>query len=249
MSSTAKLYRRAILDDAHLVAILLAEESHCTKGFSLGDRHISIFATLDCCTHVAVCDSLHLADFLGGHLLEVGEVEAEHVVAHIGAFLLHMSAKHLAKSLVEKVGGRVVAADSLACLLIDKGVNRLGNILGHTLHDVHREVVLALGVDYFHGVVATDEHAFVANLAAHFGVERSLGEYHLIKLVVLLLHLTVAEYFGVDFLEVISHKLGFAFAESHPVGSLHGSGVAGAVLLLLHLGVEAVDVGSHSVFL
>ena len=47
---------------------------------------------------------------------------------------------------------------------------------------------------------------------------------------------------------VISYKFRLALAHCHPVAGLHGGGVAGAFLLLLHLRIKSGMVECHAVF-
>ena len=60
-------------------------------------------------------------------------------------------------------------------------------------------------------------------------------------------HLAVTQDVHVALGEVIAHKLGDAFLELNPVGSLDSSSIAGTLFLLLHLDVEFLLVDGHAV--
>ncbi len=185
---------------------------------------------------------------LGGHLLEVGEVEAQRLGVDIGALLLHVAAQHLAQGIVEDVGGCVVASSGTAGLDVDGGMQGLGHVGGQALHDVHWQVVFTLGVDHLDLLVAASEHTRVAHLAAHLGIEWRAREHQLVEGVLLLRHLAVAQYLGVALVEVVAHKLGVALTQLHPVVGLNPGSVAGTLLLLGHLGVELVLAHCEPVF-
>ena len=99
-------------------------------------------------------------------------------------------------------------------------------------------VVLALGVDDLYGLVLAHEHAIVTYLAAHLAIEGSVVEYQFIEAALLLCHLAVAQDVAFVFSIVVTDKLLVAFLQHLPVAVLHGGGVAGTCLLLLHLFVE-----------
>ena len=91
--------------------------------------------------------------------------------------------------------------------------------------------------------------AGVSDLAAHLSVERSPVEHELEHLPVLLLHAALPEqprsfHRGA----VIAHELLLAREIFHPVAELVGCGVPRALLLLEHLGLEALDVHAETVF-
>ena len=72
-------------------------------------------------------------------------------------------------------------------------------------------------------------------------------EHHLVECVLLLCDLAVAQDVALILGVVVTHELLFAILDLHPVTVLHGSGVAGACLLLVHLAVEALLVDGETV--
>ena len=67
---------------------------------------------------------LDLAQFLRGNSAEMGEVEVGQLIILIAAGLMDMLTKDLAQSLLQQVGGGVVAADGHTAL----GINRSGDL-------------------------------------------------------------------------------------------------------------------------
>ena len=100
------------------------------------------------------------------------------------------------------------------------------------------EVVFALRVEDFHRFLLIDEHAGVAHLTTHFGIEGRGIEHEFEVGLLLLRDLAILEDAATIFGEIPSHELRFAFVHRHPVGGFDSGGIAGALLLLLHLGVE-----------
>ena len=96
---------------AHAVPVFLAEEgyrAHCVGLFHSG---VALLLQAEVGAYEGVHPMLHLT-YLGlGELLEVAEVEAQIVVADIGALLLHVSSEHLAQHLVQQVGAAVVVGN------------------------------------------------------------------------------------------------------------------------------------------
>ena len=69
----------AKLDDADAIAILLTKEGDGTQFACLLDGDVAVFGQGDVGADLGVDDVLYAADLLVGHLLEVGEVEAQRV--------------------------------------------------------------------------------------------------------------------------------------------------------------------------
>ena len=67
---------------SHLVAVFLTEEGDGSHLACLFERCVTVFVERQVLTDHIVHQTLHLAQFLVGHLLEVGEVEAQGVGAH-----------------------------------------------------------------------------------------------------------------------------------------------------------------------
>ena len=96
----------ADLDDAHLVAVLLAEQHHRAELASLFDRR-HVRAHRDRLEHLLVDEALDALALLRRQLVLVREVEAQLVGPHGGARLLDMVAEHVAQ--------RLVRADAWRC--------------------------------------------------------------------------------------------------------------------------------------
>ena len=248
MDTAAELARGSEADHTHAVAILLAEEGDGAQLLGLLHRHVAMLVELEVLTDKAVDQLLHTAQLLVSDLLEVGEIEAQRVGADVGSLLLHMVAEHLLQRVVQEMGGGVVAGGSLAQRHIDAGRKLLRGVLRHTLEDVDALVVLALRVAHDHGLVAADELALVADLAAHLAIERRIVEHNLEEGGLLLLHLAVAQDVAGILRVVVAHKLLLALAQHDPVAVLHLGRIAGAGLLLGHLLVKLLLVDGIAVF-
>ena len=112
---------------------------------------------------------------------------------------------------------------------------------------MYRLVVFTLGVDNLNGLSLIDKHTTITDLSAHLTIERGVIEHHLIELILLLRHLAVTENMTLIFGIVITHKLLLACSEFRPVGVLDGSGIAGTLLLLLHLYIELCFIDGKTV--
>ena len=117
------------------------------------------------------------------------------------------------------------------------------------LADVYGKVVLAFGIFNGYHFFSVGECTAIAYLTTHLGIEGSTVENDLIELLIFLFHLAVTQNLGIALCEVVAYKLGLAFAQCYPVTGLYGGGIAGTTLLLLHLGIELIDIHSHIVLL
>ena len=187
---------------------------------------------------------LDLADFLLGHLGEVGEVETEALVVDGRAFLLDMGAEDVAQGVVQQVGGRVVALDGKAAALVDFSLVGLVEVLGQLGGDMDDEVVLLLGVeDGDHVAGGVGEGSVVAYLTAALAVEGGAVEDELVELLVLGTDAAIAgdAHLGGDF--VVADEGLFHFGDEFlPVVIFDGGGGAGTVLLGLKAAGEAFHV-------
>ena len=100
---------------------------------------------------------------------------------------------------------------------------------------MHALVVLALGIDNLDGLCLIADDTAIAYLTTHLAIERRIIEHELIELVLLLSHLAIAQDMTLVFGIVIAHELLLACGELCPVAVFHSCGIAGALLLLLHL--------------
>ena len=249
VGTATQLDRRPETDYPHLFAVLLAEESHGSHGLGLGNRHVAALVQRNGFAHLAVGQNLYLTQLFVGHLLEVREVEAQRLGRYIRTFLLDMRTQHLAQGLVQQVGGRVVAGRSLAGLLVDNGMELSRHLLGHVLGNVYTQVVFPFRLQNLYRLVGRNQFAGIAYLATHLGIEGGAVEHNLVIFLVFLFYLTVAQDAAVALQHVVAHKLGLALAQHYPVARLYGSGIAGSLFLLLHLGVESVEVYPHALLL
>ena len=110
---------------------------------------------------------------------------------------------------------------------------------------MNSKVVFLDGVDYLYLLTAfRKDVTCVTDLSSHLGIERSALEHELIHCLVLCLHRAVAGKLNALKLgAVISEELDVvAMSELHPVSRLDCCSVAGSVLLLLELDLEAFEV-------
>ena len=110
-------------DDAHLVAILLAEQSAGAGRARIVEaheprRHLGVFQ------HHVVGDVLDLFEFGARDRLRVSDVEAQPLGRNQRALLRHMIAKHDAQRLMQDVGRRMVGARRRARVVIDLKLDR-----------------------------------------------------------------------------------------------------------------------------
>lgn len=97
----------AHLQDAHLLAVLFAEQRHRSEIQGLLHAHVvDLGRTVG--ADLGVHPALDLGQFGLRHRLEVREVEAQAIRRHQRALLLDMRAQHLAQGRMQQVGGRVV---------------------------------------------------------------------------------------------------------------------------------------------
>ncbi len=107
---------------AHALAVLLAEEGHGPSSESFVNGHL-VRLGAGGVERLVVHEPFDLRELLGLDGREVGEVEAQALIVHDAARLLHMGAQHFAEGRVEQVRGRVVSADARAALGVHGRVN------------------------------------------------------------------------------------------------------------------------------
>ena len=121
----------ADLDDAHLLAVLLAEERH---GVVLVDGDVDghVFEGDDAGVgeHLLINDVFDVLQFFVGDAGEVGEVEAQAMVVDQRSGLLDVLAENFAQPGVEQVGSGVVAAGGVAVVGVDDGVDLVADADG-----------------------------------------------------------------------------------------------------------------------
>ena len=99
-------------DDAHLVAVFLAEQRAGARGARVVDAPSAAWSTGEFCSTIVVGDVLDLLELLGGHRLGMREVEAQPVGRDQRALLRDVVAEHLAQRLVQQMRRRMVARGS-----------------------------------------------------------------------------------------------------------------------------------------
>ena len=109
--TAAELYAVAVADYTHDVAVFLAEQGHGAHGLGLFHGGVTLLHEREVGADELVHADFHVAQLLVGHLLEVGEVEAEVVRSHEGTLLLHVGAQYHAQGLVQQVGAGMVVLD------------------------------------------------------------------------------------------------------------------------------------------
>ena len=147
------------------------------------------------------------------------------------------------------VGGR-----GITLVGIDASHELRCGVFRQLLDDVDALSVLTLGIDDFDGLVLVAKHTAVSYLTTHLSVERGIVEHQLVELVLLLCHLAVAQDVAVVFGVVIAHELLLDrgrilgnCGNCDPVAVFHGGGIAGTLLLLLHLDVELLLINGKAV--
>ena len=258
MGAAAELGRPALdVHHADHLTVLFAKQSHGPQLLGFLHRHL-LHGDVHGVEDLIVDDLLHPCQFLGGHGAEVGKVEVGDGGILIGTCLMHMVAQHLTQGSLQQVGSGVVAGNGHAVAL----VHLCGQHIAH-LHNAafqHAGVdVVALGglfhVQHAQAALGAVQHAVVCSLTAHLSVEGGLIQHHQHAVLCFLVGgngigqgLFIAQCHNGALVgqSVVAGKdggLGFQCAEQilAPAGDvlLQTLG-AGALLLLLHLCVEAV---------
>ena len=135
------------------------------------------------------------------------EVEAQTICGHITTLLLHVLAEYLTQCVVNNVGSRVVASNSLTTIGIHSSYQCTLNILWQFSTKVHCQVILLLGIQHAHIAQCTG----VTNLTTHLCIEWSFREHYLVEVFAFLVYLAITKYLGFAAQNIISHKLGIAF--------------------------------------
>ena len=144
MDAAAQLFRRADIEHAHFVAVLLAEQRHRAMLDGVVERHVVRPGRL-VLQDLAVDDHFDPGDLLRRQRRVVAEVETGLVRIDQRAFLRHVAAQHFAQRLVHQVGRGVVADGAAALVLVDDRIDRVA----HFQHAGNELAVLAehVGLD------------------------------------------------------------------------------------------------------
>ena len=239
-------------DDAHELAVLFPEQGHCAQALGLGDGHVAALVQRNLLADALVHELLNLAQLLVAHLGEVREVEAQQLIVHQRAFLLHVLPQDAPQRRLQQMGSRVIAPNLGPARPVDTGGELAGQVLRQRQfqHGVHNEVVFLLRINDAHPRQAAFQVARVADLPARFGVERRLVEHKVIFSFTLLGYLTVAQQAGRSAFHVVAHEHGQLGGGVHdgPVALLLLLGVARTVLLGLQLLLKAGFVHRQTLF-
>ena len=163
----------AALDDAHLIAVLLAEQRG-DAAFAGRVKRGLVNVGGRCGHDELVGNALDLRQLLGRNRGEMREVEAKAIGTHIAAGLGDMLAEDLTQRGVQDMRGGMVARD--ACATIRIHGSRDGSALGKRalehLHHMADEALLgSLRVDDLNLDALGLDDARVSHFAAHLGVE------------------------------------------------------------------------------
>ena len=159
-----------------------------------------------------------------------------------------MLAQYFAECRVQQVGSRVIGCTGSTFFGIYASHHRSFRMCGQFLGDMYRKVIFLLCINYFNRFEFADQYTCITYLTTAFGIERGIVQYNLIQCLVFLFYLTVTKDTCFIFRIVVTNKFSSSFFQCNPVAGFYGSGIAGTLLLLLHLGIEFLDVGSHTVF-
>ena len=263
MRTTAELHGHiAHLDHTDNVAVLLAKHRDGALLLRFLDgQHLGHNG--DAAQDRVIDEGIDREQLLGRDGLKVREVEAQTVGLNERTGLMHVIAEHRLERGVEQMRRGVAAADGHAAFHINgcrHGVAEL-EAAGDDLAAVHELAALVLlDVGDLKDALAAADHAHVADLAAHFGIEWGLVEYdnalhaahHGLSL--LALDHQRDDLRIVDGVVVIADK----FGGRHVLAELNAcpaevaerlARLARAGLLLLHLLVEALAVERHALVL
>ena len=170
----------ARVHNADNTAVLLAKQRHSAHLLGFLDRQI-LDGDRQSLVNLFIDAALNLSQLGGGHSAEMREVKVGNMVILIAAGLMHVLTQNLAQSLLQQMGSRVIAADSGAALLVNRGSD-------FVIH-VNRAVQQLTGMDKvaLRGLfdlcdlqlgIAADQIAVVSNLTAHLGVERGVVQHN-----------------------------------------------------------------------
>ena len=169
-------------DDAHLVAVLLAEQRHGTGADRLVAGHDPHAAPRRSGAGTRLTSASTAPDLVGRHRARLAEVEAQPVGRDQRALLRHVLAQMPPQRGMQQVGRGVGAADAVAAGDVDRQLDRVahGERAAVQRADMDEQVAQPLlRVGHRDHGVADADGAGVADLAAGFAVERGLvGDHH-----------------------------------------------------------------------
>ena len=179
----------------------------------------------------------------------MGEVETEPVGGDERALLLDVRAERLAQCVMDEVRGRVVVLRRLPQVLVDHRRERACQVLRQRRRNVHPQVVLLDGVVNLDFLVDILKITTVAQLAARFGIERTLVQHNLEKALAFGFDLSVFQNLAFAGKSVVADKLGrMNFVEFHPVLCFDSGGGTRTGLLLSQTLLETFHIHQQSLF-
>ena len=167
-------------DDAHLVAVFLAEEGerallHRALGSHEARRHLGVLAD------AGINLMLDRGDILRRQRARIGEIEAQPVGCDERALLRDMLAEAAAQRLMQQMGDRMIGAQIVAPRLVHfqrDDVAELQRAAGHFSNMGKKLASALLRIGHLELGFGRDQRSGVAHLAAGFGVERGLADQH-----------------------------------------------------------------------
>ena len=113
---------------------------------------------------------------------------------------------------------------------------------------MYRLVVLTLRINNLDGLSLIADDTTVTYLSTHLTIEWRIVEHKLIKLILLLRHLTIAKNVAFVFCIVVTYKLLLTCSQLHPIRILYGCSITGTLFLFLHLNIKLLLIDSETVF-
>ena len=77
VATATKLHRRTVLDDTHVVAVLLSEQRHRSHRFGFRNRSMTTLFQMQVLTNQRIRYALHLTQLFRGHFLEMTKVKTQ----------------------------------------------------------------------------------------------------------------------------------------------------------------------------
>ena len=155
--------------------------------------------------------------------------------------------------MIQQMGSSVIALDVIPALAVDRGEEVLMRIGGQLIHQKHRQVILLDRIEDLDPlpILLADESTCVAHLAAHLSVEGRCFKDHLIALLPILRHLAIPDDPSLRLVHLIADEGGLCLpvTDPLPVAGLGVLSLTGALFLLRHLAVEALQVRLHTLLL
>ena len=207
-----------------------------------------MFIKREVLTDHLIDEFLYLTKLFIGYFLEVRKVKSQRSRVNIRAFLLYMVAQDLLQCIVKQVGCRVIGSASFAFLHVYTSHEFSLKIFRKLLNDVDALVVFTLRINDFDSLILADKCALIANLTAHFTIERRVVEYNLVEGILFLGHFSIAKNVASVLRVVVTNEYLLSFSYHFPVSILYNSCVSSTSFLLSHFFIEAFLIYCVTVF-